>query len=125
MKLRFYKTGELDGSSYVKNPLRSNALINNKNKDKYCFIWSISDSFHLYIVPPNRVSNYKPHFNELNINGFDFTNGFKCNDFHKFETLKNFSVNIVELNFYQDQNKWRHKLTPIEISKKSQIELLI
>ena len=39
MKMRFYKTGELDGSSYVKIPLRSNALkFINKNDDKYCFI---------------------------------------------------------------------------------------
>ena len=25
--------------------------------------------------------------------------------------------NIIELNFYQDQNKWKHKLTPTETSK--------
>ena len=30
MRTRFYKTGELDGSSYVKSLLRSNALINIK-----------------------------------------------------------------------------------------------
>ena len=34
MKMRLYKTGELIGSSYVKIPLRSNALINIKNYDK-------------------------------------------------------------------------------------------
>ena len=34
MKIRFYKTEELNGSSYVKIPLRSNALINIKNIDK-------------------------------------------------------------------------------------------
>ena len=34
MEIRFYKTGELVGSSYVKNSLRSNALINIKNNDK-------------------------------------------------------------------------------------------
>ena len=39
MKIRFYKTEELNGSSYVKIPLRSNALINIKNKDINCFIW--------------------------------------------------------------------------------------
>ena len=37
MKIRFYKTVELDGSSYVKFLLRSNALINFKKNDKYCF----------------------------------------------------------------------------------------
>ena len=39
LKIRFYKTGELKGSSYVKIRLRSNALLNIKNEDSYCFIW--------------------------------------------------------------------------------------
>ena len=46
MKIRFYKTEELNGSSYVKIPLRSNALINFKNNDKYCFIRSILAILH-------------------------------------------------------------------------------
>ena len=41
MKILFYKTRELNGSSYAKVPLRSSALINIKNDDKYCFLWSI------------------------------------------------------------------------------------
>ena len=66
---------------------------------------------------PNRVSNYRPYFNELNINGFDFSKGFKCSVVHRFNELNNLSVNIFELTFYQDQNQWKHKLIPIEISK--------
>ena len=74
MKIRFYKTGELNGSSYIKIPLRTNALINIKNEDKYCFIWSILASLHpCENDHPNRVSNYNQYFNELSINGFDFT----------------------------------------------------
>ena len=46
MKTRFYKTSKLNGSSYVKIPLGSNALINTKNYDKYCFIRSILASLH-------------------------------------------------------------------------------
>ena len=34
MKIRLFKTGELNGSSYVKIPLRSSALVNFKNDDK-------------------------------------------------------------------------------------------
>ena len=118
MKIRFYKTGELNGSSYVKIPLRSNALINIKNSDKYCFLWPTL----AYLHPrendhPNRVSSYKQYSDELNIEGFDFTNGFKCSDVHKFEKLKKLSINIFELNFYQDKDKWKHNLIPIEISK--------
>ena len=34
----FYKTGEINGRSYVKIPLRSNAILKIENTDKYCFI---------------------------------------------------------------------------------------
>ena len=129
MKIRFYKTDELNGSSYVKIPLRSNALINIKNNDKYCFIWSIFASLHpCENDHPNRVSIYIQYFNELNFESFDFTNGFKCSDIHKFNELNNLSVNIFELNFYQDKNKWKHNLIPIELSKNKSdrvVDLLI
>ena len=118
MTIYFYKTNEMNGSNYIKNPLRSNAILNVENTDKYCFLWSIL----AYLHPcnnnhPNRVNNYRQYFCELNIQGFDFTNGFKCSDVHIFNELNNLSVNIFELKFYQDQNQWKHKLIPIEISK--------
>ena len=83
MTVYFYNTGQMNSSNYVKIPLRSNAILNIENNDKYCFLWS----FLAYLHPcnynhPNRVSNYKQYFDELNIQGFDFTNGFKCSDVH-------------------------------------------
>ena len=129
MKTSFYKTGELNGTSYVKIPLRSSAILNVQNNDKYCFIWSILASLHpCENDHPNRVSNSKQYFNEVNINGFDFTSGFKCSDMHKFEKLKNLSIIIYELYFNQDGDKWKHNLIPIEISKNESdnfIDLLI
>ena len=117
-KTRFYKTGELNGSNYVKFFSRSKAILEIRKDDKYCSIWSIVASFHpCFNDNPNRVSNYRHFLNELNIEGFDFTNGFKCGNVHNFEKLNNLSINISELNFYQDRNKWKHKLIPIEISK--------
>ena len=114
----FYKTNELNGSNYVKIPLRSNAILNIEIDDKYCFLWSIL----AYLHPcnnnhPKRVSNYKQYFNELNIQGFHFSRGFRCSDVHKFNEPNKLSVNIFELTFYQDQNQWKHKLIPIEVSK--------
>ena len=38
MKVSFYKSTELNGTSCVKIPLRSNAILNIQNNDKYCFI---------------------------------------------------------------------------------------
>ena len=101
MKISFYKTIEMNGSSYVKIPLRTSAILNVQNNDKYCFIWSILASLHhCENNYPNRINNYVQYFNELNFQGFDFTNGFKCNDVHRFNELNNLSVNIYELNFY-------------------------
>ena len=118
MTLYFYKTGELKGSNYIKVPLRSNAILNIENNDKYCFIRSMLASLHpCNNNHPNRFSSYKHYFDELNINGFDFSYGFKCSDVHRFNELNILSINIFELNFYQDQNKWRYKLIPIEIGK--------
>ena len=114
----FYKTNEMNGSNYVKIPLRSNAILNVENNDKYCFLWSILASLYpCNNNHPNRVSNYRQYFNEMNIQGLDFSSGLKCSVVHKFNELNDLSVNIFELNFYQDQNQWRHKLIPIDISK--------
>ena len=46
MKVSFYKSTELNGTSYVKIPLRSNAILNIQNNDKFCFIWSFLASLH-------------------------------------------------------------------------------
>ena len=118
MIVYFFKTGELNGSNYVKSPLRSSAIINIEINDKQCLLLSIMASLHpCKINHPNRVSNYKQCSKELNIEGFDFIKGFKCCDSHKFEKLNNLSIYIFELNFYQDQNNWRHNLLPFEVSK--------
>ena len=105
MKKSIYKTGEFNGTSYVKIPLRSNTILNIQNKDKY-FIWSTLASLHpCENTHPSRVNNYIQYFNELYFQNFDFTNGFKCSDVHRFNELNKLSVNIFELNFYQDGDK--------------------
>ena len=106
MKISFYKSGELNGSSYVKIPLRSSAILNIQNYGKNCFVWSILASLHpCENDHPSRVKNSSQYFNELNMGRFDFTNGFKCSNVHSFNELNNLSVNIYELNFYQDKDK--------------------
>ena len=59
MTVYFFKTDELNGSNYIKIPLRSRTILNIKKNDKYCFLWSVL----AYLHPcnnnhPNRVSNY-------------------------------------------------------------------
>ena len=98
--------------------MRSTAILNVQNKDKYCFIWSILASLLLCENDhPNRVSNCIQYFIELNFQSFDFINGLKCSDVHGINELNKLSINIYELNFYQDGDKWKHNLIPIEFSK--------
>ena len=129
MTVYFCETGELNGSNYVKISLRSNAVLNIEKNDKYCFLRSILASIHpCNNNHPNRVSRYKQNFNEVNIQGFNFTDGFKCSDVHKYNEVNSLSINIFEFNFYQDQKKWKQKLIPIEVSKNDSdkvIDLLI
>ena len=66
------------------------------------FFWSILAK----LLPcendrPNRVSNYKQQFDELNIDGFDFLNALKCSDVQKIVKLNNLSLNFFELIFFQ------------------------
>ena len=96
MTISFYVSGKLNGSSYVKIPLRSSASVNIKNDDNCCFVWSFSVSLHPCNFNLNKVSNYKQYFKELDIQGFDFSNGFKCSDMYKFEKLNILSYNIYE-----------------------------
>ena len=105
-------------SIYFKIPLISNAILNIENIDKYCYLWSIIANLHpCNNNHPNRVSNHKQYFDELNIQGLDFANGFRCSDVQKFNELNNLSIETFELIFFQDQNIWRQKLIPIEVSK--------
>ena len=94
-------------------------------------IVSLVNFSHLHssnITHPAGVKNYLQYFNELNIQGFNFTNDFICSDVHKFNEINNLSVSIYESNFYQDETNWKHKLIPIENSKNESdnvIDLLI
>ena len=129
MTIYFYQTVIMNGSNYVKIPLRSKAVLNFENNDNYCFIWSkLAELYPCINNHPNTVSNYRKYFYEFKIEAFNLTNGFNCGDVHRFENLYNLSINIFELNFHQDQNKCKHKLIPIEVSKNDSdrvVDLLI
>ena len=119
--MKFGKIGELNGSCYVKSSMTSNTILKIQNDDKYCFIWSILVYFHSMADSENghakTVSKYRQTFDELNIDGFDFTNGLSGKDMHRNEKSNIFSINIFELNFFQEQNNLKHNSIPIEISK--------
>ena len=88
MRIRFFRACEIKGSSYVKITLRSNVISNIRKIDKYCFLRSILVYSHpCEYNHLNRVSIYRQHFDELNNESFDFSNGFRFSDVHNFEKL--------------------------------------
>ena len=46
MTIYFYQTGIMNCSNYIIIPVRSNAILNIENNDKYCFLWSILAYLH-------------------------------------------------------------------------------
>ena len=97
----FYKTTELNGSNYVNVPLRSPAKLNIENHEKYCFLRSILAHFHpCENGDPNRLSNYRQYFDKLNIDGFIFTNVFKCSVVYKIKKIENLSRIISQIKIF-------------------------
>ena len=74
---------------------------------------------------PNRVSKYRQYFDEVKTEDFDFSNGFRCSDVHKFEKLNNLSLDTFESNFYHDENNWKHNLIPIEICQNDESDRVV
>ena len=94
-----FKYHDIRASSYCKLPksfYNSTSIINIRNDDNYCFLWSIL--FHKYKVDNHRekVSNYKKHFHELNQDDIQFP--MKIKDIPTFERLNNLNIIVFKLS---------------------------
>ena len=84
----------------MKISLGNSAILNIKNDDKGCFLWSLLASLQpCNSSHPKRVSNYRQHSIEKNIKVFDVSKRLECCDMHRFEKLNNLSINLFELIF--------------------------
>ena len=94
------------------------SIINIKNNDQYCFVWSIL----AYLFPANehkhRVSNYTCFINKLNMQGIEMP--MHINQIPKFEKQNGLCINVFELE--------SNTLSPVYINKNyssQQIDLLL
>ena len=53
-------------------PTRKNGVINIKNNDDKCFMWSILAALHPAPYHPERITHYKQYESKLNFKGMDF-----------------------------------------------------
>ena len=77
----------LHGSSYISTPqwlAKKKCTVNVKNtSDSKCFVWSVLAALHPAAHNPDRLSNYKPYENTVDISGLTFPLPVK--DIPKFE----------------------------------------
>ena len=65
----------LHGSTYIPTPQwlsKKKCVVNVKNFDSKCFVWSVLAALHPGVHDPNRLSNYVDYENSLNISGLSF-----------------------------------------------------
>lgn len=98
LEININKYTPMGGSTYMKLPKfieNKKAVLNIKNSDQYCFLWSIMAA--LFPVNDNStITSSYPDFREvLNLDKLDFP--MKLKDISKFESLNNISVNVYGL----------------------------
>ena len=97
LKIYFLKTNALNRMTYDKIPIRTNSILKTQDIDTYCFLWSISASIYPVDKDPQRVSNYQPYRDELNIINVGFTNAMRIVDIPRFEKLNpTLAINVFQ-----------------------------
>ena len=125
MIIDFHKTSDLSGSSYVKFPLRTSAILNIENEHKDYFIWSkLASVLPCETSHPERFSDYRDISDELNIDGFQFSNAFESIDVYTFEKPSNLSINIIESSFFKIKTNRNTRNNLLKTAKMIQIKLL-
>ncbi|XP_030762209.1 uncharacterized protein LOC115887026 [Sitophilus oryzae] len=107
--VRVNKINPLKASSYIPLPKEieaKKAVLNIQNTDQKCFVWSVLAAFHPihWTQNANRVQNYQPFEQELDVRGIDFPISLK--QISKFEQLNNIPINVygLEKAYKHDRN---------------------
>ena len=111
----------IGGTSYIvlpKDVFDSKSIINVKNEDQACFMWSILAALHPADHNPQRVSHYEPFKDELNFLGIEFP--MTIDQIPKFEKL-NPEISVTVLGIEEaDKKDQASKLFPLRVPDKQQ-----
>ena len=100
----------LRGSSYIPLPIKlrtKRAIINVKNKDNKCFMWSVLAALYPPQRDAERIWKYKNHITSLKFSGIPYP--VKMVDIPKFEKQNNISVNVFGFE--------KNEVFPVHIAK--------
>ena len=94
------KVQTLNGKSYKELPdfiKNKKAIINIKNEDNKCFLYSVLCGLITPASHPERVSHYKDRLNELSYKDEEFENGMSVHKIRFFEKRNNLKINVYSL----------------------------
>lgn len=95
LEVHTVKYSPVSGSSYMELPPKlrlSHGVINIKNEDQKCFLWSVLAALHPVQTNSNYVAHYKDHEHSLDMTGIDFP--VSLSKVEKFEKQNNLSINV-------------------------------
>ena len=108
--VKIHKYDYQRASSYIPLGFKSHNVVNVRNRDNKCFLWSILAKFHPTPRDKERVTKYIPYENRLDMQGIEYPVMIK--DIPKVERLNNLSINVFSL---EDQRN-KYSLYPVYIS---------
>ena len=85
------------------------AVINVKNDDNICFLYSVLAALHHEEVHAERVSHYKKYLDTLKFQGIELP--VRIDQVHKFDHLNNLTINVYTMKHNGKE------VTPLYISK--------
>ena len=107
----------IGASSYIELPkdvYDTKSMVNIKNKDQKCFMWSVLAALHPVNHNPQRVNHYEPFEDELNVNGIDFP--MTVDQIVKFEKLNpGISITVLGIDEPENKEKESSKLFPLRV----------
>ena len=114
IQLNISKYTPIKGSTYIKTPksiLNKKAVVNVRNQDELCFIWSVLSALYNNAVVNNfgNVYTYSKYLHTLKFDGISMP--MQIDDIDKFEKLNDLAINVYSIKHNGSQ------VNPLRISK--------
>lgn len=117
----------IGGTSYIelpKNIYDTKSIVNVKNEDQACFMWSVLAALHPADFHAERVIHYQPFEDQLNFTGIQFP--VTIDQIDKFERLNpDISVTVLGIDIPDNEVKDPSKLFPLRVPDKQQTNHIV
>lgn len=112
----------IGGTSYIELPkdiYDTKSIVNVKNEDQKCFMWSVLSALYPAEHNPQRVIHYESFQDELNFTGIEFP--VTVDQISKFEKLNpDISITVLGIDIPDNEEKDASKVFPLRVPTQQQ-----